>query len=126
MRAALHIYLKALALYAALTIPALAEPTMYFFSILFALTYGWLAFLVFAIAYMLLSGVRPWLRVTILFITVVLGVSTALNVIGVSLFNGGLLHMGELLAFPIAAIISGWISLLMSKKLLIAGTSNNN
>jgi len=107
------IYIKAVGIYALITIPALGMPIMYFISIIYVLFYGWFAWAVFTIIYLATVFCNPGFlpKMLILSIGVVVAVAIAFQMLEVLKVENNIWNSGPFLLFPLAAVISGWISL---------------
>jgi hypothetical protein len=117
MKTAFEIYIRAVGIYALLTIPALVFPIMYLISLGYVLTFGWFAWFLFTVIYLITDRSRFNYnsRFSILFLGVVISVAFAYNMIGVFDNEEELWDTG-LLIFPFAAVIAGWISLCISRR----------
>lgn len=118
MNNTLVIFLRAVGIYLLFTLPTLAFPPMYILSAIYALTYGWLAWLVFALIYIgLKQGSFSTRRILIvLAFGVLLGVLLAFQMMEVLNSERNIWQSGLCLLFPCAAIVSGWISLYVSRE----------
>lgn len=112
------IYIKAVGIYALITIPALGMPIMYFISMVYVLFYGWFAWAVFTIIYFVTVFCNPGFlsKMLILSIGVVVAVAIAFQMLEVLKVENNIWNSGPFLLFPLAAVISGWVSLLASTK----------
>jgi hypothetical protein len=112
------IYVRAVGIYCLLTIPALALPFMYLISITYVLIYGWFAWAVFTIIYFIIVFCNPKFiaKMSILFIGVVAAVTLSFQMIEVL--------KAEDNVFPLAAVVSGWISLYVSREKIKAANRN--
>ena len=113
MKTPFIIYIKALGIYALLTIPALTMPVMYFISMMYVLFYGWFAWAVFTTIYLVTVFCNPGFKskMVILSIGVVAAVAFAFQMLEVLAVQKDIWNSGPFLLFPLAAVISGWISL---------------
>lgn len=112
MKTPFIIFIAAVGLYAALTLPALVWPPLYLMSLFYVVCYGWFAWAVFTICSLLTERIRLYyLRMGLLTLAVPLSVAFAFQMI--EAFNGwdDVWHSGEFLLFPLAATIAGWLSL---------------
>jgi hypothetical protein len=114
MKTAVTIYFKALAIYLVLSVPAMAMPYLYLISALYASFFGWFALVLFAVIYVLLLRIKYILRVVLLVIAVVISVGFAFQMICVVHDIDDVRDLGFFLLFPAAAILSGWLSLILS------------
>lgn len=107
------IYLRAFGIYVLITIPTLALPPLYFMSIYIVLIYGWFACGLFTILKFFLEQAKLNVDVHygILAITIPMAVAFAFQMIQEYGAYPNVWQSGALLLFPLAAVISGWISL---------------
>ena len=112
------IYIKAVGIYALITIPALGMPVMYLISMMYVFLYGWFAWAVFTIIYLAAIFCNPGFRskMVILSIWVVVAVAIAFQMLEVLAVQKNIWNSGPFLLFPLAAVISGWVSLSASAK----------
>ena len=120
------IYIKAVGIYALITIPALGMPIMYFISMIYVLFYGWFAWAVFTIIYLVTVFCNPGFlsKMIILSIGVVVAVAFAFQMLEVLKVENNIWNSGAFLLFPLAAVISGWVSLTASTERI--RTANRN
>ena len=113
MKTPFIIYIRAVGIYALITIPALAMPVMYFISMMYVLFYGWFAWAVFTTIYLVTVFCNPGLKskMVILSMGVVAAVAFAFQMLEVLAVQKNIWNSGPFLLFPLAAVISGWISL---------------
>ena len=106
------IYIRAVGIYALLTLPALFIPVMYFISIMYVLFYGWFAWAVFTIIYIITTFCNPnyQTKMIILLIGVVVAVLFAFQMLEILKVQQNIWDSGVFLLFPLAAVCSGWIS----------------
>src|SRR6185436_3111133 len=107
------IYIKAVGIYALITIPALCMPIMYIISMVYVLFYGWFAWAAFTIIYLVTVFCNPGYKskMLILSIGVVVAVAIAFQMLEVLKVENNIWNSGPFLLFPLAAVISGWLSL---------------
>lgn len=112
------IYIRAVGIYALLTLPAVVLPIMYFISMMYVLFYGWFAWAVFTIIYVITIFCNPsyLTKMLILAVGVVVAVLFAFQMLEVLGVEQDIWHSGEFLLFPLAAVLSGWISLKISRE----------
>jgi hypothetical protein len=112
------IYIRAVGIYALLTLPALFLPIMYIISIMYVLFYGWFAWAVFTMFYLVTTFCNPsyYVKMGILTIAVVVAVLFAFQMLEVLNVEENIWYSGSFLLFPVTAIFSGWISLNISKE----------
>ena len=118
MKTPFIIYIRAVGIYALITIPALAMPVMYFISMMYVLFYGWFAWAVFTTIYLVTVFCNPGLKskMVILSMGVVAAVAFAFQMLEVLAVQKNIWNSGPFLLFPLAAVISGWISLSASRE----------
>ena len=112
------IFLRALLIYLLMTSPVLLFPPMYLMSAGFAISFGWIAGVLFVLLLFLIQWLKATRSIAYLFIyTSIAGVVTiAFQLMEVAGAWEDIWHSGALLLFPAAAIASGWISAATSKK----------
>jgi hypothetical protein len=118
MKTPFIIYIRAVGIYALLTIPALFLPIMYIISIMYVLFYGWFAWAIFTFIYLITVFCNPayHIKMGILTVAVVIAVLFAFQMIEILGVEDNIWHSGAFLLFPVAAIFSGWISLNISRE----------
>ena len=118
MKTPFIIYIRAVGIYALLTIPALCLPVMYIISMMYVLFYGWFAWAVFTFIYLVTVFCNPayHVKMGILVIAVVVAVLFAFQMLEVLGVEENIWHSGAFLLFPLAAVISGWVSLHISRQ----------
>jgi len=117
MKASFIIYCRAVGLYALFTLPALAIPLMYIISLFYVLTFGWFAWIAFTVMYLIIDNLvfDFVLKLMALFVAVVIAVAFAYYMLGITIIKDDIWHTG-FIAFPFAAVITGWISACISKE----------
>jgi hypothetical protein len=117
MKAPFIIYCRAVGLYALFTLPAMVIPEMYFISLMYVLLYGSFAWAAFTILYIIINNLLFdfVLKFMALFIAVVIAVAFAYHMLGVLGIEEDVWHTGFVI-FPFAAVITGWISVCISKE----------
>jgi hypothetical protein len=120
MKTPFIIYIRAVGIYALLTIPALFLPIIYIMSMMYVLFYGWFAWAVFTFIYLVAVFCNPtyFLKMGILTAGVVIAVLFAFQMLEVLGPEENIWHSGAFLLFPLAAVFSGWISLHVSRERL--------
>jgi len=115
MKTGFVIYCRAVGLYALLTLPAMAIPPMYATSLMYVLIYGWFACFVFTLLYITMDKLPLdfVLKLSVLFVSVVVSVAFAYHMLGVLGVEEDVWH-SEFIIFPFAAVIAGWISVCVS------------
>jgi hypothetical protein len=103
--------------YAILTLPMLVRPETYLISMMYVLVYGWFACAIFSLIYFLLNKVPVdfVVKLLLLFFSVIVAVGFAYYMIGV-LSQGNEVRQPEFFIFPFAAVITGWISVCLSRE----------
>ena len=117
MRVPFIIYIRSVGIYALITLPTMAVPIMYMISIFYVLVFGWFACMLFTIIYLLIDkAVADYFsRVSLLFIAVPLSVAFAFQMLEVFDVERNIWNAGSYLMFPLAGVISGWISLALGR-----------
>jgi hypothetical protein len=118
MKTAFTIYIRAVGIYALLTLPLLSFAIMYIISLGYVLTFGWFAWLLFTLIYVITDKFQLGyvIKFMLLFFIGVTGsIAFAFNMIGVLGIESDVWHSGFLF-FPFIAVVSGWISLFISRK----------
>ncbi len=118
MKTPFIIYIRAVGIYALLTIPALFLPIMYIISMVYVLFYGWFAWAVFTLIYLVTVFCNPGyaVKMGILTVAVVVAVLFAFQMLQVLGVEDNIWYSGPFLLFPLAAVISGWVSLNTSRE----------
>lgn len=118
MKTPFIIYVRAVGIYALLTIPALVLPIMYIISIMYVLFYGWFAWAVFTFIYLFTVFCNPTYHVKmgILTLGVFIAVLFAFQMLEILKVQENIWHSGGFLLFPLAAVVSGWVSLNISRE----------
>lgn len=118
MKTPFIIYIRAVGIYALLTIPAIFLPVMYIISIMYVLFYGCFAWAIFTFIYLVTIFCNPpyHIKMGILTVAVVVAVLFAFQMLEVLGVEDNIWHSGAFLLFPVAAIFSGWISLNISRE----------
>jgi hypothetical protein len=112
------IYIRAVGLYALITLPALIVPVIYLLSIMYVLLYGWFAWGLYTIIYLIVtkSNIAYESKIFLLGMGVIPSVLFAFQMLEVLNVEDNIWNSGGFLLFPVAAIVAGWISLSFSKK----------
>lgn len=99
--------------YAIITLPVIAVPIMYGYSLLLAIGFGIIAWLIYTLIFLLIksSSFNPDLKWLILILAVPVGVAFAYSLIGVFDVWKNVWNAGWLMLFPLAAIVAGWIGI---------------
>jgi len=120
------IYARAVGIYCLLTLPAITLPIMYLVSVTDVLIYGWFAWALFTIIYFITVFCNPNFlsKMSILFVGVVIAVAMSFQMLEILKAEYTVWHSGAFLLFPLAAIVSGWISLYTSREKIKAANRN--
>ena len=120
------VYIRAVGIYALLTIPALVFPIMYVVSIIYVLFYGWFAWAMFTMIYIVTVFCNPsyTTKLGILTFGVVISVLVAFQMLEVLGVEQNIWQSGGFLLFPLAAVFSGWISLYRSRENVRSASRN--
>lgn len=112
------IFIRSLALYALFTVPVLFSPVIYIISMLYVITFGWFACALFMfISVITINTTSSYsIRMPVLTLAVPVAVAFAFQMIEVFGSERNVWHSGGFLLFPVAATISGWVSLMLSEK----------
>ena len=115
MKTAFIIYSRAVGFYALLTLPLIVLPAMYMMSLVYVLIYGWFAWGLFSVTYLLIDKFLFdfVIHLLLLFLAVAVAVGFAYHMLEVLGVHHDVWH-SEYILFPFIAIISGWISLCFS------------
>lgn len=126
MKIVFIVFIRSLFIYLLVTLPALFYPIMYFFSAMFALSVCWIAGLVFAMGFQLVQdfNIENSLKYYVLFLFVLVGVWLAFECIQLFGLWRNIWDIKMYLLFPFAALISGCISLSISKKSILLQFQN--
>lgn len=121
MKTVFIVFIRSLFIYLLVTLPALISPVLYFFSAMFALSVCWIAGLIFAMGFQFVRdlNIEHSLKYYALFLFILLGVWLAFEYIQLFGLWQNIWEESDFLLFPIAALISGCISLSISKKLIL-------
>lgn len=119
MKTALRTFLFAIVIYAIITIPSMIMWIVYFISILYAITFGWAAFLVFAVCLYLvkkLTACSAFIKWSTIYISIAIGVSVGLQLIETCKQQEHVWELNVFSLFPLAAIVAGCISTYINRK----------
>jgi hypothetical protein len=110
------IFIRAIGIYALFTIPVIFSPPIYIISMLYVITFGWFACALFIfISLVTINTTSSFaIRMPVLALAVPLSVAFAFQLIEVFGWERDVWHSGGFLMFPVAATISGWVSLMLS------------
>ena len=112
------IYLRAIGLYAVVTLPALAVPVIYIMSFMYVIIYGWFAWALFSLIYLLLKKIElnSTAKVFLLLCGVIISVAFAFQMLEVLNIQRNIWDSGLFLLFPAGAVVAGWISVFISER----------
>jgi len=119
VKTGLLVFIRALGIYLLMTIPAVAAlPLMYLLSAGFALSFGWIAAVLFLFLFYLLQITKMDIMVKTIFLyaSVAIAVAVAFQMMEVTGAEDRIWQSGGFLLFPAAAVVSGWISLAVSRQ----------
>lgn len=128
MKTALSTFLYGIVIYAIITIPAMIMWIVYFISILYVVTFGWAAFLVFAACVYLLKQLTAFpafIKWSIIYISVVIGVCVGLQLIETCKQQENVWEINTFSLFPLAAIVAGCISVYINRKAISTYINND-
>lgn len=122
------VFIRSLFIYLLVTLPALFSPVLYFFSAMFALSVCWVAGLIFAMGFQFVqdSNIEYSAKYYTLFVFVLLGVWIAFECIQLFGLWRNIWDIKIYLLFPLAAFISGCISLYLSQKAILIQFKNQS
>jgi len=126
MKLSFIIYLQAVGFYLLLTLPTLTVPVIYMFSAMYATTAGLVAWAVFAVVFLIVNHQKPSINVTkaTLFTTIVFAVAAAYKVLLLVAMPGReFWRVDEFIAFPIVAVLAGWIGIAINLRSIKARIS---
>jgi hypothetical protein len=128
MKAPFKIYIKSVGIYALLTMPALVFPLMYVISLFYVLLFGWFAWALFTIIYFFTDkyDIGFETKMAILIFSIPVAVAFSFQMLQVFLIEENVWSAGSFLLFPVAAVIAGWISLLLERKMMKKNSSNHS
>jgi hypothetical protein len=117
MKTAFVIYCRAVGLYALLTLPAIMVPIMYIISLVYVLIFGWFAWFAFTLLYLAINNlISGYLfKLLALFPAVAVSVAFAFQMLEILDVEKDVWNSGFLI-FPFAAVITGWVSVCVSKE----------
>lgn len=118
----LIIFIRAIGIYALLTIPVLFAPVIYIISMYYVIVFGWIAFALFLPAYyLILHFIKPvGVAMPILSLVIIISVALAFHVLGLCYPHLEAWNSEGFLLFPAAGALAGIISLFISKNKIIA------
>jgi hypothetical protein len=112
MQTAFYIYIRAVFIYAALTLPALFMPLMYLISVFYVLMYGWFAWGLFSMIYLFTDKARMNLVSKMILLTVGVPAAVALAYQMIEIIGDERsVWESSFVWFPIGAVVAGWISM---------------
>ena len=119
IKTSLLVFARATGIYLLITVPALAaEPYIYLVSAQYALSFGWMAAVIFLLLFYAIQKIKATLPVKnfMLYGSVVIAVVIAFQMMETTGMMHHIWQSGAFLLFPGAAIISGWISAAVSRQ----------
>ena len=122
------VFIRAIFLYLVFTLPALIVPIMYLYSVFFTACVCWIAGLIFATGFTILKqfSIDLSTKYYTLFLFVILGVWLAFECIELFHLWNYIWRDTTFLLFPLAALVSGCISLFISKQEVIIQLNNQS
>ena len=129
VKTGLLVFIRALGIYLLMTIPAVAAlPLMYLLSAGFALSFGWIAAMLFLFLFYLLQITKmdTMVKTIFLYASVAIAVAVAFQMMEVTGAEDRIWQSGGFLLFPAAAVLSGWISLAVSRQKISSLLSLND
>jgi len=114
----LFVFLFALALYLLITLPTLVLPEMYIISAVYALSFGWIACLLFMALFALVVRINTsWhLRQLLVYLLVAVSVLAAFECLEIAGWWHDIWHAGLYLLFPASAVVAGWLSVRLMRR----------
>src|ERR1700733_427003 len=113
------LFVRAIGIYLLMTLPLLAaQPLMYEMSAGYAISFGWIAGLLFLLLFYFLQKARIGIVVKKIFLyaSVAIAVLVAFQAMEITGAQYRVWHSGIFLAFPAIAVMAGWISTAISKQ----------
>ena len=113
------LFIRAIGIYLLMTLPLLAaQPVMYEISAGYAISFGWIAGLLFLLLFYFLQKTKIDIAAKKIFsyASVAIAVLVAFQTMEITGAQYRIWHSGIFLAFPAIAIIAGWISLAIAKQ----------
>lgn len=127
------VFVWGLLFYLLLTLPALVYPPMYLISASYALSFGWIACLLFMAFFLALVRVKAgWhARRFLLYLLVAVSVLVAFEFLELLGVQYDIWQSGFFLLFPGTAIVAGWLAILVMRRrvqqcFVIAAPSTRN
>lgn len=118
IRSGFIVFIRAIGIYLLVTLPVLGVPFVYLISAVYAASFGWIAGVIFILTMLVLPRLKTGVSVKmmLLYALVVIAVAGAYEMMEVLGTEQDIWQLSGVLAFPVAAIAAGWISLAISKK----------
>ncbi|MBL7748286.1 MAG: hypothetical protein JNM19_12695, partial [Chitinophagaceae bacterium] len=112
------IYIRAVGLYALITLPALFLPLLYVLSLFYAFFFGWFAWALFSLLSWCTVSITAIHHYRMLLLTFAVPASVAFAFQMIEVFDAwdNVWQSGGFLLFPLAATLAGWVSLFISEK----------
>ncbi|HTE12842.1 MAG TPA: hypothetical protein VK645_17805 [Chitinophagaceae bacterium] len=113
----LVVFIRAIGIYLLMTIPALGVPVIYLLSAGYAISFGWIAAVFFLFLFYAVLKIKAAILVKniLLYVSVAITVAIAFQMMEITGAQYRIWHSGAFLLLPGFAIISGWISLAVSR-----------
>ena len=118
VRTGLLVFIRAIGIYLLMTIPALGVPAMYLISGSYVISFGWIAAAIFLLVLLFLQRIQTAgpVKTVLLYAAVPAAVAVAFQMMEVLGVERDIWQSGLFLIFPGAAVVSGWLSLVVSKR----------
>jgi len=118
VRTGLLVFIRAIGIYLLMTIPALGVPVMYLISGSYVISFGWIAAAIFLLVLLFLQRIQTAgpVKTVLLYAAVPAAVAVAFQMMEVLGVEHNIWQSGLFLIFPGAAVVSGWLSLVISKR----------
>jgi|GEM_PF-938753 len=119
IKTGLIVFVRAVGIYLLMTIPALvANMYLYLVSASYAISFGWIAAAIFLLLFWMLYKMKAGIRTKkiILYASVAMAVLVAFQMMQLLGAEDHIWQSGIFLLFPLVAIVSGWLSLAVSKR----------
>lgn len=110
------LFIRAVGIYLLMTLPALGVPMVYIISALYAISFGWIAGIIFLLFTYLLQKIKAGIitKKFFLYAAVPIAVLVAFQTMELTGVERHIWNSGAYLLFPAMAIIAGWISTILS------------
>jgi hypothetical protein len=111
------LFARAIGIYLLMTIPALAAlPVLYEMSAVYAVSFGWIAGVLFLLLFYLVQKIKSGIlaKKIFLYASVAISVAVAFQMMEITGAQHRIWQSGVFLLFPATAVIAGWISTAIS------------